>query len=110
MQQQRLYSEAQKQLYLFQRETIAAHAGVVATREKPVSPRLVPLGSPGPVTPLELEGQEGYLLAGTRSAGQSDVPSRSKELVEKLIAQEALRNTHPENSSEDWSTTLGGRR
>lgn len=100
MQQQRLYSEAQKQLYLFQRETIAAHAGFVPSREEPDSPRLVPLGSPGPVTPLELEGQEGYLVAGARAAGQNDIASRSKELVEKLIEQEALRNSEFTRSSQ----------
>lgn len=88
-QQQKLYSEAQKQLYLYQRETLAAHAAFQSTKEKPDSPRLEPLGSPGPVTPLELEGQEGYLIAGVRAAGQSDI---SKELVEKLIEQEAMRN------------------
>lgn len=89
MQQQKLYSEAQKQLYLFQRETLAANAGFMAAREKPTSPRLVPLGSPGPVTPFELEGQDGYLLAGANAAGQH---AHSTELVEKLIQQEALRN------------------
>jgi hypothetical protein len=98
-QQQRLYSEAQKQLYLFQRETIAVNAGLAAIRDKPISPRLVPLGSPGPVTPLELEGQEGYLMAGVHSAGHGDIHARSKDLVEKLIEQEARRNRDMDNSS-----------
>lgn len=93
MQQQRLYSEAQKQLYLFQRETLAAHnTGFTPLRERPSSPRLEPLGSPGPVTPLELEGTEGYLMAGAHAASHGDVSSRSKDLVEKLIEQEARRN------------------
>ncbi|KAL1581625.1 hypothetical protein WHR41_09695, partial [Cladosporium halotolerans] len=55
---QRTYSGAQKQLY--QREKTAA-----VTRspreDTPASPRLVPLSSPGPVTPLELEQSEDYL-------------------------------------------------
>lgn len=34
---------------------------------KPVSPRLLPLGSPGPVTPMDLEGGDGgYLDRGSR--------------------------------------------
>lgn len=32
----------------------------------PISPRLQPLGSPGPVTPLALEGTDGYLSARSR--------------------------------------------
>ncbi|KAG8166651.1 hypothetical protein KVR01_002340 [Diaporthe batatas] len=32
----------------------------------PISPRLQPLGSPGPVTPLALEGADGYLSARSR--------------------------------------------
>lgn len=34
----------------------------------PVSPRLQPLGSPGPVTPLALEGADGYLSARSRAS------------------------------------------
>jgi hypothetical protein len=33
-----------------------------ATPAKPISPKLVPLGSPGPVTPMELESSEGSYL------------------------------------------------
>ncbi|KAL1297220.1 hypothetical protein AAFC00_004786 [Neodothiora populina] len=95
MQQQRLYSQAQKQLYMFQRETLAAHAGLIPTREKPLSPRLEPLGSPGPVTPLELEGHDGYLLAGAKAAGQQN------DLVEKLIQQEALRSAESAKAPQD---------
>lgn len=100
MQQQRLYSEAQKQLYLFQKETIAANTGFVATREKPASPRLEPLGSPGPVTPLELEGPGGYLVAGALASGQNNLADRHKDLVEKLIEQEALRHSESLKSSQ----------
>ena len=31
---------------------------------KPLSPRLAPLGSPGPVTPMSLESSDGYLALG----------------------------------------------
>ncbi|GME41501.1 uncharacterized protein LTHEOB_5864 [Neofusicoccum parvum] len=87
--QQKQYSEAQRQLYVYQRELLANATRNMATGTKPASPRLNPLGSPGPVTPLELEAQHGdYLTAGARSSGLSD--SRN-ELVEKLLQEEAKR-------------------
>lgn len=107
MQQQKLYSEAQRQLYLFQRETLAANSAFVpAIRDKPISPRLVPLGSPGPVTPLELEGQEGYLMAGVRASGRSD-SVRSADLVEKLIEEESRRSIDPSKSHQPQSAFVG---
>jgi hypothetical protein len=39
---------------------------------KPSSPRLDPLGSPGPVTPLTLEEADGYLAAGSANVTGSD--------------------------------------
>jgi hypothetical protein len=42
------------------------------------------MGSPGPVTPLELEGEDGYLTAGVDT---TDATSH----VDKLIQQEAMR-------------------
>jgi len=33
-----------------------------------MSPRLAPLGSPGPVTPLELDEREGYFFGGVKAA------------------------------------------
>lgn len=47
------------------------------------------MGSPGPVTPLELEGDGGYLVAGARGSGQEAFSSN--ELIEKLIREEAAR-------------------
>jgi len=87
--QQKQYSEAQKQLYLYQRElvTSASRSGRGAPGPKPTSPRLIPIGSPGPVTPLELEGKDGYLMAG---ASASESTSQS-DLVDKLIREEAKR-------------------
>lgn len=104
--QQKLYSDVQKQLYLYQRETIAANGGKSTVREKPLSPRLAPLGSPGPVTPLELEGQEGYLLAGAHAAARHDMSSRSGELMEKLIEEEVRRNHNAALASQDSSPVL----
>ncbi|KAF2140635.1 uncharacterized protein K452DRAFT_230126 [Aplosporella prunicola CBS 121167] len=94
--QQRQYSEAQRQLYLYQRELLATaarnmHASSTGgATVRPVSPRLNPLGSPGPVTPLELEGQGDYLVAGARSAAALAAGSQS-DLVEKLIQDEVKR-------------------
>jgi hypothetical protein len=89
---QRMLSDAQKQLYAYQREMVSvARANSPSGAGKPVSPRLAPLGSPGPVTPLELEGEEGYLLAGARSAGQEG--ASPDEIVERLIREEARRRS-----------------
>lgn len=66
---------------------------------KPTSPRLLPLGSPGPVTPLELEGADGYLTAGVKTDNASSH-------VDKLIRDEARR--HGEISP-GRTTTVGGR-
>ncbi|KXT00692.1 hypothetical protein AC578_8253 [Pseudocercospora eumusae] len=86
---QRMYSDAQKQLYFNQREMLNATLKA-SSPGKPDSPRLAPLGSPGPVTPLELERDEGYLIAGARSTcASNDTPS--EELVEKLIRTEVQR-------------------
>jgi hypothetical protein len=45
--------------------------GERSKKKEPVSPRLLPAGSPGPITPLELEmdGEDGYLVAGHRARG-----------------------------------------
>lgn len=86
---QRMYSDAQKQLYFNQREMLSAARGVTPNASgKPTSPRLQPLGSPGPVTPLELEAEKEYLLAGVRSAANGTNP---QELVEHLINEESRR-------------------
>lgn len=88
---QRIYSDAQKQLFFNQREMLSAAARGTSPSQagKPRSPRLQPLGSPGPVTPLELEEDGGYLLAGARPTS-SDTTS-SEQLVERLIREESRR-------------------
>lgn len=69
------------------------------TTAKPTSPRLNPLESPGPVTPMELEGAEGYLTAGVNA---NDAASH----VDKLIREEALRRG---DISSGRTTSVGGR-
>lgn len=49
---------------------------------KPVSPRLLPLGSPGPVTPMELEESAGYLAAGAE--GTAEYSLSHQELIGKI--------------------------
>lgn len=61
---------------------------------KPVSPRLAPMGSPSiPITPLELENDEGYLGAGSRTSASmiNNGLDRERNLVENLIGIERRR-------------------
>ncbi|KAF2278811.1 uncharacterized protein EI97DRAFT_371843 [Westerdykella ornata] len=91
----RQYYEAQHQMYLY-----SPGQPTRAPTTRPTSPRLMPLnGSPGPVTPLELEGTDGYLTAGIST---SDAASH----VDTLIKEEALRRG---DASPGRSTTAGGR-
>ena len=58
---------------------------------KPLSPRLVPLGSPGPVTPMELDGNgDGYLSRG-RAPGGLDTVSPSAEIARTTRTEERQR-------------------
>lgn len=86
---QRMYSDAQKHLLQYHRDSVAA-ARATPQPDKPQSPRLVPIGSPGPVTPLELEGEEEYLIAGSKHAAPPNVSAQ--ELTESLIREEARRS------------------
>lgn len=58
-----------------------------------MSPRLKPLGSPGPVTPLELELErdEGYLFGNTKQTASGENAASADELVDRLIREEARR-------------------
>ena len=83
-------NDAQTTLYLYQREKMAHARSTSPGLERPIGPTLAPLGSPGPVTPLELEGDEGYLMAGMRSASK-DAMQNPAELVDRLISEESRR-------------------
>ena len=86
---QKVINDAQKHLFLYQRELVSVARAQSPQLDNPRSPRLAPMGSPGPVTPLELEGDGGYLVAGARSSSKEDVSSN--ELVDNMIREEAAR-------------------
>lgn len=99
----RLTSETQKVLRQY-REFVAGVAmsprtGSPQFPARPGSPRIRPLGSPGPVTPLTLEGDGDYLGAMSSQHHQTDsssstplgAPTSQQELVEKFIRQEKER-------------------
>lgn len=105
--QQRLYSDAQRQLYLHQREILAGRA-TQTSRVKPTSPRLEPAGSPGPVTtPFELEeleGGGGYLAAGARAANRRAIDEHTSELSRRLAQQTTYLEPSPQISSDPGRT------
>lgn len=87
-------------MYLYQQQLMAsASRQARGAIPKPTSPRLDPMGSPGPVTPLELSGADGYLTAGMTS---NDAASH----VDKLIREEALRRGE---ISPGRTASVGGR-
>lgn len=81
---QRQYVEAQRQMLNYHRELLATGSRSHRSTPKPSSPRLCPTGSPGPVTPLELEEAGGYLTAGV-------ITNDTTSHVDKLILEEAKR-------------------
>ncbi|GAB1213064.1 hypothetical protein ATERTT37_002213 [Aspergillus terreus] len=56
----------------------------------PSAPRLDPLRSPGPVTPLTLEEASGYLVTGASQSGDQQ-SGPAPDLIERLIARENER-------------------
>ncbi|KAI9858462.1 MAG: hypothetical protein M1824_004329 [Vezdaea acicularis] len=93
------YSDVQLQLHLHQRELISSatrsSADTTSTGSaNPVSPRLCPLGSPGPVTPIVLDERGGYLVAGAAAEDRkklTQTPDGEQALVERLIREETTR-------------------
>jgi hypothetical protein len=77
-------SDIKKKLQQYQRDMVeqAALAGRMPfPGAKPISPKLLPLSSPGPVTPMELEESGGYLAAGAKSAAHR---LSQQELIAKM--------------------------
>ena len=105
-------SDAQQKLHQYQRDVVAnftrasqsAHSPNF-TSTTPVSPRLVPLGSPGgPITPLMLENQSDYLVAGSGLAASSP---GGRQLVERLVQKEnERRQHHPDARSKSLSPAI----
>jgi len=87
-------------MYTYQQQLVANAARQArGPAHNPSSPRLNPLDSPGPVTPMELEGAGGYLTVGVAS---NDAASH----VDKLIREEARRRG---DLSPGRATAVGGR-
>ena len=107
-------SDAQQKLQQYQRELIAN--ATQSSRSllseslgpRPVSPRLTPLRSPvDSMTPLALEGQGDYLLAGSSSSSPVFQEGDGREAVERLIRREnQRRRRHPEARSGSVSPAL----
>jgi hypothetical protein len=70
-------------------------------KAKPISPRLLPAGSPGPITPFELEGEDdGYIVAGGRARGNSLIGNGlDKERERQARRVHAAATQGPEMSS-----------
>ncbi|KAL8846821.1 MAG: hypothetical protein Q9221_008107 [Calogaya cf. arnoldii] len=88
----RQVSEAQRQYQQHQRELILNYTrNAVRNSGKapvlpPISPRLNPLGSPGPITPLTLEGQSDYFVSGPRKGSTSTSKGKERrDIVERMI-------------------------
>ncbi|KAF8467262.1 hypothetical protein BDZ91DRAFT_723699 [Kalaharituber pfeilii] len=91
---QQNYLTAQQQLQLHQKDLIqqATRGSLPSHLLFPTSPRLIPIGSPGPVTPLTLEeSQGGYLFAGSASSS-SGLPFLQQREMDKLAAIAAAQN------------------
>ncbi|KAF2157311.1 hypothetical protein K461DRAFT_14714 [Myriangium duriaei CBS 260.36] len=95
--QQKLSHETQRQIHAYQRDHVARPTSSQYL-ERPDSPRLQPLGSPGPVTPLELESADGYLSL-SKPASRSIVADHSDELSQKLALAARQREKPPRAAS-----------
>ncbi|TVY46936.1 hypothetical protein LCER1_G009256 [Lachnellula cervina] len=98
-------SDVKRKLQQYQRDMIAQarHAksrtggkgpGFHIQLPKPISPKLMPAGSPGPITPFELEECDEYLTSGTRDRGGSSIGGglqRDKHLINEMISMESSR-------------------
>ncbi|KAL8994347.1 MAG: hypothetical protein Q9169_005654 [Polycauliona sp. 2 TL-2023] len=98
-------SEAQRQYQQQQRDLILNYTrnAVRNTGKGPIaqprSPRLDPLGSPGPITPLNLEGQNDYFAGGPRKGSTSMSKGHERrEIVDRMIGLERERTRYPERA------------
>lgn len=102
-------SGAKHRLQQYQRDMIAQAAlaasevlggtanlgGSMVRGQKPVAPRLLPLGSPGPVTPIDLEGGgDSYLTRGGDAVITASETGREQKDVGLSIRVEEDRRLH----------------
>lgn len=112
-------SDAQQKLHQYQRDIIAnatrsaprsalsAGIKVAGLNVGPEQPRLEPLGSPGGLmTPLMLDGQGDYLLAGSGLSPSAMQDRRGREIVERLVRKENERRKYPEARSKSLSPVV----
>jgi hypothetical protein len=94
-------SEVKRKIQKYQRDMLAQARyanpkdSVRNAVPEPISARLLPIGSPGPInTPLELDESDGYLMAGTRTRGEgltSQGFERQQNVVDAMISMERSR-------------------
>ncbi|KAL8662445.1 MAG: hypothetical protein Q9202_004688 [Teloschistes flavicans] len=95
-------SDAQKKLQRYQRELVVNATRPVSRSSgktllrRPSSPRLDPLSSPGPITPLALEEQTDYFLGGPNARTSVVKGDERRDMAERLISIERDRIRHPE--------------
>ncbi|TID18519.1 Arginine permease [Venturia nashicola] len=91
--QQRYQSEIRNQLYSHHQSPL--HRRTPSSQKPTSPPRLRPMdGSPGPVTPLELEA-DNYLAVGSGSLN----PTAQAEYVDKLIREQSARSRRERDHS-----------
>ena len=96
----RQFSNAQQQLHQYQRELVtgavrslsALTQGLAA---RPSPPRLHPLDSPGPVTPMTLEDHDVYLGVGDAGVNEDDSQGGRIGSLNHLIHDETEQMEHP---------------
>lgn len=97
----RQFSDPQQQVHQYQRDIVAnatrSARSVIAQNltTKPSPPRLHPLGSPGPVTPMALEEHDDYLSVGATEGNQDGAQGDEGGLSNKSIREENERMIHP---------------
>ena len=107
-------SDATQKLHQYQRDMMAnakRQSAVIGVKPglcaKPTSPRLLPLGSPaGTMTPLALEGQGDYLLAGSRRTRSNAHDTEARDWVARLVDKENERRVHTDAGSAALSPSI----
>ena len=100
----RQFSDAQAKLHQYQRDLVvnATRAASLAlspkTTAEPTSPRLNPIGSPGPITPLALESGDDYLSSSGSLGSPLTQVDRGRELVQRLVEKENERRRYSRRS------------